>query len=120
MGHGFAQTVGRIGGIIGSQMQMVHDAHSAAPYAVYGALLVITAVMIYFLEETRDEPLKDLLEDGKANRERYLFFLFYWLLKFTKRFRFSSGFMFVCKHLFWGFFNYVVRNQRKILIDLMF
>ena len=76
MGHGFAQTVGRVGGIIGSQMQMVHDAHSAAPYAVYGALLVITAVMIYFLEETRDEPLKDLLEDGKANRERYLFSLF--------------------------------------------
>jgi len=70
LGHGFAQTVGRIGGIIGSQMQMVHDLHSAAPYAVYGALLVITAVMIYFLEETRDEPLKDLLEDGKANRER--------------------------------------------------
>ena len=65
LGVGFASAVGRVGGIIGSQMQLVHELHSAAPYGVYALLLIITAVLVYFLEETADEPLKDFLDENK-------------------------------------------------------
>jgi len=62
LGIGLSSTAGRLGGIIGAQMKLVHDIHSAAPYAVYGMLLIMSAVMVYFLKETHDEPLQDFLE----------------------------------------------------------
>ena len=63
-----SSAVGRLGNIIGTQIDYIRDYNVAAPYALYAILMFIDVVLIYFLPDTYSQPLQDFcLEDLKTH-----------------------------------------------------
>ena len=63
-----ASAVGRLGTIMGTQLDYVRDYNVAVPYALYAVLMYIDIVMVYFLPDTYLQPLQDFcLEDLNSN-----------------------------------------------------
>lgn len=63
VGMGTSSMSARMGGILAPYVHMLVAIGPAAPYALYGALSLIAALMTFALPETLNQPVPDTLDD---------------------------------------------------------
>ncbi|XP_015333675.1 solute carrier family 22 member 11 isoform X2 [Marmota marmota marmota] len=60
---GFLQSVGRLGAMVGPLVRMAHQALPLLPPISYGAIPIVSSLLLFSLPETQGLPLPDTIQD---------------------------------------------------------